>query len=82
MRDTMSLFMRVSRDGARRHRTAELVDAYNGNSQVYDSYGFNGDRTYSYGSGLVPHLHRLGSRRYEMSDHHIRLASTKTKRRK
>jgi hypothetical protein len=60
---------------------AELVHAYNSNSQVYDSYGFNGDKSYTYGSGLVPHLHRLGSRRYEMSGHHIRLASTKTKRR-
>lgn len=61
---------------------AELVDAYNSNSQVYDSYGFNGERSYTYGSGLLPHLHRLGSRKYEMSGHRIRLSSgTKRNRR-
>jgi hypothetical protein len=60
---------------------ANLVDAYNGNSQVYDSYGFNGDRSYTYGPGLVSHLHRLGTQRYEMAGHHIRPASTRTRRR-
>ena len=63
---------------------ATLVDAYNNNSQIYTSYGFNGTRSYTYGSGLLPYLHRLGSRKYEMSgapDHRIRLArTTKTKR--
>jgi len=61
---------------------AELVDAYNSNGQVYDSYGFNGDQSHTYGSGLVPHLHRLGSQKYEMSRHHIRLASTTKKNRR
>ena len=61
-------------------QVAKLVDAYNSNGQVYDSYGFNGDWPYTYGSGLVPHLHRLGSRKYEMSHHHIRLASTAKKK--
>jgi hypothetical protein len=55
---------------------AELVDAYNSNGQVYESFGFNGDKSYTYGSGLIPHLHRLGSRKYEMLGHRIRLAST------
>jgi hypothetical protein len=61
-------------------KIAELVDAYNSNSQVSDSYGFNGDRSSTYGSGLVPHLHRLGSQKYEMLGHRIRLASTGKKK--
>jgi len=30
----------------------ELVDAYNGNSQVYDSFGFNGLKSNTYGRGM------------------------------
>jgi hypothetical protein len=60
---------------------AELVDAYNSNSQVYDSFGFNGESRYRFGPGLIPHLHRLGSRKYEMAlGHRIRLASTGKKK--
>ena len=62
---------------------AALVDAYNSNYEVYRSYGFNGQSSYKYGTGLLPHLHRLGSRRYEISgapSYHIRLASTIKKR--
>lgn len=62
------------------NQIAELVDAYNSNGQVYGSYGFNGESSYRYGSGLVPHLHRLGPRRYEMSGRHIRLASGKRRK--
>jgi hypothetical protein len=63
-------------------QVAELVDAYNSNSQVYDSFGFNGLQRYTYGDGLLPHLHRLGSQRYEMSGRTIRpAAQTKRKRR-
>jgi hypothetical protein len=63
-------------------QVAELVDAYNSNSQIYDSFGFNGLKRYTYGDGLLPHLHRLGSQRYEMSGRTIRpAAQTKRKRR-
>jgi hypothetical protein len=63
---------------------AALVDAYNSNYEVYRSYGFNGQKSNTYGSGLLPHLHRLGSRKYEMSDapsYRIRLASAAKKKR-
>lgn len=63
-------------------QVAELVDAYNGNGQVYDSFGFNGRKSNTYGNGLLPHLHRLGSQKYEMSSRTIRMAAPrKTKRR-
>jgi hypothetical protein len=64
---------------------AALVDAHNSNDQVHGSYGFNGERRNTYGSGLLPHLHRLGTRRYETSGapfHHIRLASVNTTKKK
>ncbi len=60
----------------------ELVDAYNANDHVYDSFGFNGLRRNTYGDGLLPHLHRLGSQKYEMFGRTIRMAApTKSQRR-
>lgn len=62
---------------------AELIDAYNGNSQVYGSFGFNGLKSTTYGDGLLPHMHRLGSQKYEMSGRTIRMAApTRRKRRR
>jgi hypothetical protein len=63
---------------------AELVDAYNSNSQIYEAFGFNGSR-YAYGPGIIPHLGRLGSREYEMSGapyYRIRLARVTGKKRR
>jgi hypothetical protein len=36
-----------------------LIEAYNENSQVYDSFGFNGRKSRYYGEGLVHHLKRI-----------------------
>jgi hypothetical protein len=77
--DNANLLAKIlpSIEGLDDNQVTQLVDAYNGNSQVYDSYGFNGDKSHTYGSGLVPHLHRLGSRKYEMgSGHHIKASRT------
>jgi hypothetical protein len=63
-------------------RIAELVDAYNSNGQVYDSFGWNGLKSYPYGDGLLPHLHRLGSQKYEMSGRSIRMAAPTRRRRR
>ena len=38
----------------------KLVDAFNGNSQVKGSYGFNGTYQSRHGEGLSAHLRRLG----------------------
>lgn len=42
----------------------EVVDAYNENGELQGSFGFNGGYPSQYGNGLVPHLNRLGGRRY------------------
>jgi hypothetical protein len=42
----------------------ELVAAANQNDEVRYSFGFRGNKPAQYGSGLIPHLHRLGSRRF------------------
>jgi hypothetical protein len=40
----------------------ELIDAYNKNGQVRDSFGFNGQQSSKYGSGILPHLRRPDGR--------------------
>jgi hypothetical protein len=42
----------------------ELVAAANENTQVRHSFGFEGSNWSRYGTGLIPHLHRLGKRRF------------------
>jgi hypothetical protein len=42
----------------------ELIAANNDNSEVRYSFGFRGNKSSQYGDGLIPHLHRLGSRRF------------------
>lgn len=44
----------------------DLVAATNGNEQVSYSFGFSGDKPSLYGTGLIPHLHRLGPRRFTL----------------
>lgn len=41
-----------------------LVDAYNGNRQIYECFGFNG-KGYKNGPGLVHYLNQLSQRQYE-----------------
>lgn len=42
----------------------ELARAFNGNSQLRGSYGFNGEKPYRYGEGLAAHLSRATGRKY------------------
>jgi hypothetical protein len=49
----------------------DLVAAYNGNSELRGSFGFNGTKPYSYGGGLVDHLHRLGAKRFQYGDYRV-----------
>jgi len=42
----------------------ELVGAHNDNGEVRFSFGFRGNKSSQYGDGLIPHLHRLGGRRF------------------
>ena len=44
----------------------DLVDAYNANGELRGSFGFSGTKPFAWGEGLVPHLRRLGSRRFRM----------------
>lgn len=46
------------------HQTDQLITAYNENTQVRDSFGFNGSKPRLFGDGLLPHLQRLTSRQY------------------
>ena len=45
----------------------DVIEAFNGNDQLRSSYGFNGEKPRFYGTGLLPHLHRWGDRRYIMT---------------
>lgn len=45
-----------------------LVDAYNSSSQVYESYGFNGQKPSTYGPGLIGHLDRWAPKQYEIGE--------------
>ena len=62
------------------HQIDDLVSAYNENSEVRGAFGFNGDRPGFYGSGILPHLHRLGSRKFKFDAAHYLTHGT-TKRR-
>jgi hypothetical protein len=42
----------------------ELVAACNDNSEIRYSFGFRGNKPSQQGGGLIPHLHRLGPRRF------------------
>lgn len=42
----------------------ELVAVANENTEVRYSFGFRGNKPAQFGDGLIPHLHRLGPRRF------------------
>jgi len=42
----------------------ELVAVCNDNSEIRYSFGFRGNKPSQHGDGLIPHLHRLGPRRF------------------
>lgn len=45
----------------------KLINAFNENSQVYDSYGFNGKKPGNYGYGLPHHLKRITNNDFKLS---------------
>lgn len=49
------------------HQAEKIITAFNENSQIRDSYGFNGKRPRYYGEGLVGHLHRLTNKSYKLT---------------
>ena len=42
----------------------DLVSICNENGEIRNSFGFQGNRPQQHGEGLIPHLHRLGSRNF------------------
>jgi hypothetical protein len=49
------------------HQVEKIITAFNENSQIRDSYGFNGKRPRYYGDGLVGHLQRLTNKSYKLT---------------
>lgn len=45
----------------------KLVEAYNNNSEVRGSFGFNGAKPRAYGDGLIVHLERTTGKKYRFS---------------
>lgn len=45
----------------------QLINAFNDNLQVRESFGFNGKKSSLYGEGLVHHLQRITSENYRLS---------------
>ena len=56
-------------DGLSDNQIEKLISAFNKNSQVRDSYGFNGKKPRYYGDGLLYHLRRLTNIAYKLSPH-------------
>jgi hypothetical protein len=54
-------------------QTDNLVEAYNENGEVYNCWGFNGDRPYHYGKGLLPCLNEMSGNKYKKRGKKIRL---------
>ena len=46
----------------------ELVTVNNENREVRYSFGFRGNKSSQWGDGLIPHLHRLGAKRFVRND--------------
>jgi TIR domain-containing protein len=59
----------------------ELVAAANDNTEVRYSFGFRGNKQAQYGPGLIPHLHRLGPRRFARGENDVIVPASQIKRR-
>jgi hypothetical protein len=46
----------------------DLISAFNETTELRGSFAFNGKNPHFYGSGLVPHLSRLGTRKFIFND--------------
>lgn len=51
------------------HQIDEVVKIYNENSELRGSFGFSGTKPHVWGQGLVYHLHRLGTKRFQYGDY-------------
>jgi hypothetical protein len=45
----------------------KIIDAFNSSSELQGSFGFSGTKPFSWGDGIIPHLHRWGLRRFIMT---------------
>jgi hypothetical protein len=64
--DTGNLLARVlpAIERASDEQIDELVAVSNSNTEVRYSFGFRGNKSSQHGEGLIPHLHRLGKKRF------------------
>jgi hypothetical protein len=46
----------------------DLVSAFNETTELRGCFAFNGENPHFYGGGLVPHLNRLGTRKFTFND--------------
>jgi hypothetical protein len=53
----------------------QIVTAFNDNSELRGSFGFNGTKPSAYGNGVIPHLNRLGTRQFRRSGIYIEIVS-------
>ncbi len=60
----------------------ELLAVANDNTEVRYSFGFRGNQQSRHGEGLIPHLHRLGSRRFARGDGEVIVPAPQVKRRR
>jgi TIR domain len=60
----------------------ELVAAANDNAEVRKSFAFRGNYPSRYGTGLIPHLHRLGPRRFARGDDEVIVPASQVRRRR
>ncbi|MGA3309432.1 MAG: hypothetical protein ABSD08_12570 [Xanthobacteraceae bacterium] len=60
----------------------ELVAAANDNMEVRYSFGFRGNKPSEHGEGLIPHLHRLGPRRFARGDNDVIVPASQVERRR
>jgi hypothetical protein len=63
----------VSEQGMRIEKLSEdqidkLVAAVNENGEVRYSFGFRSKKPFQHGDGLIPHLHRLGGRKFALNE--------------
>jgi hypothetical protein len=65
--DTGNMLSQIlpSIESASQQQIDEMINAFNANDQLQGSFGFNGTKPNTiWGRGLLPHLHRWGSRRF------------------
>ena len=53
--------------------TKKLIESFNNNDQIRDSYGFNGKNPSLYGQGLLHHLNKFSNNKYQLKDKKIQL---------